>query len=41
MFSQLHKLYSDKLEVVVAYFKILSQHLPGGTEENHKQHQLG
>jgi hypothetical protein len=23
-------------EVVVAYFKVLSQHLPGGTEENTK-----
>jgi hypothetical protein len=23
-------------EAVVAYFKVLSQHLCGGTEENHK-----
>jgi hypothetical protein len=23
-------------EVVVARFKVLSQHLPGGTEENHE-----
>jgi hypothetical protein len=33
---------SDELEriwkeVVVAYFKVLSWHLPGGTEKNHKK----
>jgi hypothetical protein len=26
-------------EVVVPYCKILSRHLPGGTEKNHKNHQ--
>jgi hypothetical protein len=23
-------------EVVIAYFQVMSQHLPGGTEENNK-----
>jgi hypothetical protein len=26
-------------EVIVAYFKVLSRHLPGGTEENRRKHQ--
>jgi hypothetical protein len=25
-------------EAVVAYFKVLSRHLPGGTEKTHKNH---
>jgi hypothetical protein len=28
-------------EVIMAKFEILSQHLPGGTEENHQQAQDG
>jgi hypothetical protein len=28
-------------EAVVDYFKVLSWHLPGGTEENHKKSQSG
>jgi hypothetical protein len=28
-------------EVVMAEFKVLSRHLPGGTEENHEKLQSG
>jgi hypothetical protein len=28
-------------EVDMAYFTVLSQHLPGGTEENHEKPQSG
>jgi hypothetical protein len=40
VFSQMHKVYRDKLEAVMAYINILSQHLPGGTEEKQKQYRL-
>jgi hypothetical protein len=29
------------MEVVVAYFKVLSQNLPGGTDETHEKLQSG
>jgi hypothetical protein len=28
-------------EAVVAYFKVLSRHLPGGTDENHEELESG
>jgi hypothetical protein len=28
-------------EVIIAFFKVLSQHLPGRTGGNHEKHQLG
>jgi hypothetical protein len=31
-----NELGNTQKEVVVARFKVLSQHLPGGTEENHE-----
>jgi hypothetical protein len=38
MNNELEKMWK---EVVMAYFKILSEHLPEGTEENHVKPQSG
>jgi hypothetical protein len=36
-----NELKSIRKEVVMAYFMILSQHLPGGTDENHEKPRSG